>query len=255
MARRPLIAANWKMYKVSADARSFLSALLPKIASVRDRDVLICPPYPLIGVVDAGRRDSAVLLGAQNMHFEEKGAFTGEVSAAMLKDLHCEFVILGHSERRWVFGETDEMINKKVLAAIQAGLIPVLCVGERLDEREKSLTEQVILEQLDKNLKGVPESAIGTMVIAYEPVWAIGTGKNATPDQAQEVIQSMRKTLAKITDAPTAENMRILYGGSVSEEKAKGFLKQPDIDGLLVGGASLHPQKFAAIIRATEAPQ
>jgi len=182
------------------------------------------------------------------MHFEEKGAFTGEVSAAMLKDLHCEFVILGHSERRWVFGENDEMINKKVLAAIQAGLIPVLCVGERLDDREKNLTEQVILEQLDKDLKGVPESAIGTMVIAYEPVWAIGTGKNASTKDAKDAIALCREFIHSRFGATAAEKIRILYGGSVKPDNFKSYMEQEGIDGGLVGGASLEAESFAKLI-------
>ncbi|HMM61042.1 MAG TPA: triose-phosphate isomerase, partial [Candidatus Rifleibacterium sp.] len=170
MSRRPLIAANWKMHKTNQEAKAFMAELLPKIADLKHVDVLVSPPFTLINAVDQGREGSQVLLGAQNMYFEEKGAFTGEVSPAMLKDLNCEFVILGHSERRWVFGESDELINKKVLAAFSKGLIPVLCVGEKLEEREKNLTDQVILNQLEKNLKGVSEQHLRGIVIAYEPV-------------------------------------------------------------------------------------
>ncbi|MFZ2958282.1 MAG: triose-phosphate isomerase [Candidatus Ozemobacteraceae bacterium] len=248
MSRRPLIAANWKMHKVSAEAKAFMTALLPKISGVNDRDVLICPPFPLIIPVDDARKGSAVLLGAQNMYFEEKGAFTGEVSAPMLKDLHCEFVILGHSERRWVFGETDELINKKTIAAISAGLIPILCVGEKLEEREKNMTEQTVLNQLDKNLKDVPESAVASMVIAYEPVWAIGTGRNASTKDAKDAIVLIREFVHSRFGGASAEKVRILYGGSVKSENMRQYMNQEGIDGALVGGASLDPESFAKLI-------
>jgi triosephosphate isomerase len=248
MPRQPLIAANWKMHKVPSEARNFVTELMPKIAQIKNRDVLICPPFPLIYAVDCVRKDSNILLGAQNMHFEEKGAFTGEVSAAMLKDLHCEFVILGHSERRWVFGETDEMINKKVLVAVQKGLIPILCVGEKLDEREKNLTDQVILNQLDRNLKDVPESAVPDLVIAYEPVWAIGTGKNASTKDAFDAIALIREFIHSRFGGGAAEKVRILYGGSVKPDNMKTYMDQQGIDGALVGGASLEVDSFVKLI-------
>ncbi|MBF0498994.1 MAG: triose-phosphate isomerase [Candidatus Riflebacteria bacterium] len=248
MSRRPLIAANWKMHKVTAEAKAFVTALLPKIAEVRDRDVLVCPPFPLIASVDDARKGSKLSIGAQNMYFEEKGAFTGEVSATMLKDLHCEFVILGHSERRWVFGEGDELINKKTIAAINAGLIPILCVGEKLDEREKNMTEQVVLNQLDKNLKSVPEHAVASMIIAYEPVWAIGTGRNASTKDAKDAITLIREFIHSRFGATSAEKVRILYGGSVKPENMKQYMDQEGIDGALVGGASLDPESFAKLI-------
>ncbi len=247
MSRRPLIAANWKMHKNTGEARQFMTELLPKIADLKDVDVLICPPFPLIFQVDQCRDGSKVLLGAQNMHFEEKGAFTGEVSAAMLQDLHCEFVILGHSERRWVFGETDELINQKVLAAFAKGLIPVLCVGEKLEEREKSLTDQVILNQLEKNLKGVSEELMRGLVIAYEPVWAIGTGKNATTKDAKDAISLIREFIHSRYGAQVAEKVRILYGGSVKPDNVKTYMEQEGIDGALVGGASLEAESFAKL--------
>ena len=249
MARRPLIAANWKMHKVTAEAKSFVAELLPLVSKVKDRDVLICPPFPLIYAVDAARKDSSILLGAQNMYFEEKGAFTGEISPGMLKDLHCEFVILGHSERRWVFGETDELINKKVLAAIGKGLIPLLCVGEKLDEREKNFTEQVILNQMDKGMKDVPESAVSNMVIAYEPVWAIGTGKNASTKDAKEAIALIREFIHSRYGAASADKIRILYGGSAKPDNFKSYMDQEGIDGGLVGGASLEAASFAKLIQ------
>ncbi|RCK81022.1 MAG: Triosephosphate isomerase [Candidatus Ozemobacter sibiricus] len=248
MARRPLIAANWKMHKTVQEAKSFVAALLPKIAAVRDRDVLICPPFPLIHAVDQARRDTPILLGAQNMYFADSGAFTGEVSGPMLKDLHCEFVILGHSERRWVFGETDELINKKVLAAITHGLIPILCVGEKIEEREQNLTEQVILNQLDLGIKNVPENVIGTMVIAYEPVWAIGTGRNASAKDAHDAIALIREFIHSRFGSGAADKLRILYGGSVKPENMATYMREEGIDGALVGGASLDPESFAKLV-------
>lgn len=248
MPRRPLIAANWKMHKTTKEAADFMSALLPKISGVKDRDVLICPPFTSIGIVDQARKDSTVLLGAQNMHYEAKGAFTGEISASMLKDLHCEFVLAGHSERRWVFNETDAMINKKVLAALAGGLIPILCVGEKLDEREKNLTDQVILNQLDQGMKGVEDSIAATVIIAYEPVWAIGTGKNASAKDAREAVALIREFIHSRYGAATAEQVRILYGGSVKPDNFKQYMEEGGIDGGLVGGAALDPNSFAALV-------
>jgi len=248
MARKPLIAANWKMHKVVSEAKAFVAELLPKISSVRERDVLICPPFPLIYAVDCARKGTPILLGAQNMYFEPKGAFTGEVSAAMLKDMNCEFVIIGHSERRWVFGENDELINKKVLAAIAAGLTPILCVGEKLEERENGKTEEVILYQMEKGMKDVAEGSAGNLVIAYEPVWAIGTGKNASTDDAKNAIALIRKFIEKKYGAPTADKTRILYGGSVKPENMKPYMEQEGIDGALVGGASLEAASFAKLV-------
>jgi triosephosphate isomerase len=248
MSRRPLIAANWKMHKTTQEAKAFMSALLPKISEVKERDVLICPPFPLIYPVDQGRDGSNVLLGAQNMYSEEKGAFTGEVSPLMLKDLNCEFVIIGHSERRWVFGETDEQINKKVISAFEHGLIPVLCVGEKIEEREKDLTDQVILNQMEKNLKDVSEEYVAKMVIAYEPVWAIGTGKSATTKDAREAIALIREFVHSRYGADAAEKVRILYGGSVKPANVKTYMAEEGIDGALVGGASLEADSFAQLV-------
>lgn len=247
MSRRPLIAANWKMHKISQEARDFMTELLPLIENLKDVDVLICPPFPLICPVDQAREGSKVLLGAQNMYFEEKGAFTGEVAPAMLKDLHCEFVILGHSERRWVFGETDDLINKKVVSAFEHELIPVLCVGEKLEERERGQTEQVILKQLENALKGVSEDYLKNIVIAYEPVWAIGTGKNASEKDAKEACALIREFIHSRFGSETAEKVRILYGGSVKPENVKMYMAQEGIDGALVGGASLKADSFAKL--------
>lgn len=249
MSRRPLIAANWKMHKTTQEAKSFMSELLPKVADVKDRDILICPPYTMINAVDEGRDGTSILLGAQNMYFEEKGAFTGEIAPQMLKELNCEFVILGHSERRWVFGETDELINKKVISALSHGLIPVLCVGEKLEEREKKMTDQVILNQMEKGLKDMPEEFIGRLVIAYEPVWAIGTGKNATTKDAKDAIALIREFIHSRFGADAAAKVRILYGGSVKPENVKSYMEQEGIDGALVGGASLQPDSFVALIK------
>jgi len=243
-----MIAANWKMHKISQEAKLFLSELLPKITDVKERDILICPPFPLINSVDEGRQGSSVLLGAQNMHFEEKGAFTGEVSPLMLKDLNCEFVILGHSERRWVFGEKNELINKKVISALEHGLIPVLCVGERLEDREKEMTDQVILNQLEGALKNVKEEFIPKMVIAYEPVWAIGTGKNATTKNAKDAISLIREFLHSKFGTEASEAVRILYGGSVKPHNVATYMAEDGIDGALVGGASLEPESFSQLI-------
>jgi len=249
MSRRPLIAANWKMHKTSQEARTFMAELLPKIADLKEVDVLVCPPYTLISTVDQSREGSKVLLGAQNMHHESKGAFTGEVAPQMLKDLNCEFVIIGHSERRWIFGETDETINKKVHAAFANGLIPVLCVGEKLDEREKNLTDQVILNQMEKNLAGISEDFVSGMVIAYEPVWAIGTGKNATTKDAKDAIALIREFVHSKFGQEVADKIRILYGGSVKPENIKTYMEQDGIDGALVGGASLEADSFARLTR------
>ena len=249
MTRRPLIAANWKMHKTNQEANDFMKELLPLIADLKDVDVLVCPPFTLISSVDQGREGSKVLLGAQNMYFEEKGAFTGEVAPAMLKDLNCEFVILGHSERRWIFGENDELINKKVISAFEHDLIPVLCVGEKLEERESGQTEQVILKQLENDLKGVTEDHLKNMVIAYEPVWAIGTGKNASEKDAKEACDLIREFIHSRFGSETSDKVRILYGGSVKPENVKMYMAQEGIDGALVGGASLKADSFASLTK------
>ncbi len=249
MTRRPLIAANWKMHKTNQEAKDFMTELLPLITDLKDVDVLVCPPFTLISTVDQGREGSKVLLGAQNMYFEEKGAFTGEVAPAMLKDLNCEFVILGHSERRWIFGENDELINKKVISAFEHDLIPVLCVGEKLEERESGQTEQVILKQLENDLKGVSEDHLKNMVIAYEPVWAIGTGKNASEKDAKEACDLIREFIHSRFGSETSDKVRILYGGSVKPENVSMYMSQEGIDGALVGGASLKADSFAKLTK------
>ncbi|MBF0546808.1 MAG: triose-phosphate isomerase [Candidatus Riflebacteria bacterium] len=248
MSRRPLIAANWKMHKTTPEVRSFVSAFWPKVSAGTERDMLICPPFPYISTVDEARRDTRIFLGAQNMYFEEKGAFTGEVAPGMLKDLKCEYVIIGHSERRGIFGETDESINTKVHAAVKYGLIPILCVGEKKEERQKNLTEQIILRQLEKNLKDLPDTAFTNLVIAYEPIWAIGTGLNAEAKDAHDAIALIREFIHSKFGENSAENTRILYGGSVKPDNMKLYMSQKGIDGALVGGASLDPDSFAKLV-------
>ena len=245
--RTPYVAANWKMHKTIAEAAQFVEALLPRIADSRS-EVVICPSFLALREVVERSRDSAVRVAAQNMHEAEAGAFTGEVSAAMLLELGVDAVILGHSERRQHFGETDEALARKVPAALAAGLEPILCVGESQEARDAGQTEGVLERQLQADLADVDPDRLAGVVIAYEPIWAIGTGRNATPDQAQEAIAFIRDTLRERGAA--AESVRILYGGSVKPANAGELMTQPDIDGALVGGASLDPVDFAAIVEA-----
>ncbi|NLM17651.1 MAG: triose-phosphate isomerase [Candidatus Riflebacteria bacterium] len=248
MTRKPMIAANWKMHKTIKEAKAFMAEFLPKVAGMKHTDILICPPFPLIAAVNDSREGTDILLGAQNMYFEEKGAFTGEVAPAMLKELGCDCVILGHSERRWVFGETNELINKKVKSALEHDLIPVLCVGEKLEEREAEQTDQVLLHQLEKALEGVEESYIANIIIAYEPVWAIGTGKNATAEDAEKAISLIREYIHSKYGTDSSDKIRILYGGSVKPANIGEYMKLETVDGALVGGASLEPASFAALM-------
>jgi triosephosphate isomerase (TIM) len=245
--RTPYLAANWKMHKTVAEAASFVDALLPRIAATQ-HDVVICPPFTALGAVVERRYGTAVKVAAQNMHEEDAGAFTGEVSASMLVELDVEAVILGHSERRQYFGETDEALARKVPAALAAGLEPILCVGESEKARDDGRTEAVLEAQLQADLAAVEESELARVVVAYEPIWAIGTGRTATPEQAQETIAFIRGFLRQKGDA--ADAVRILYGGSVKPANAAELLGMPDIDGALVGGASLDPEDFAAIVEA-----
>lgn len=251
MTRRPLIAANWKMNKTIGEARGFCEALLPDLEELGDDgpEVVICPPYLALPLVAQLCEGSDVGVAAQNMYFEDSGAFTGEVSAAMLLDAGADGVILGHSERRQLFGETDEALAKKVPAALAAGLLPILCVGESEAEREGGETEDVLRRQVEADLAEVADEALGGIVIAYEPIWAIGTGKTATNEQANEACAFVRSLVAA-RDAEAAERVRIQYGGSVKPANAAELLSQSDIDGALVGGASLDPEDFAAIVAA-----
>ncbi|MEM7454292.1 MAG: triose-phosphate isomerase [Planctomycetota bacterium] len=248
--RRPLIAGNWKMNMDLASSRELASGIAA--AAGTDADVLVCPPFVYLESVVQSVAGSTVSVGAQDVYFEEKGAFTGETSTAMLKDIGCGFVILGHSERRHVIGEQDELINRKVHAALAAGLIPVVCVGEKLEEREAGQTMDVVRSQFDGSLAGLDADQMVGTVIAYEPVWAIGTGKTATPEQAQEVHADLRKLVSERYNPEVAESVRILYGGSVKPDNAADLLSRNDIDGALVGGASLKTDSFTDIIRAAQ---
>ncbi|MGA2927021.1 MAG: triose-phosphate isomerase [Solirubrobacteraceae bacterium] len=247
--RTPLIAGNWKMYKTVADAEAFISALLPKVSDADGVDVGICPPFPSLQAMVDSTRGSRVEVYAQNMHSAAEGAFTGEVSAPMLTELGIHGVILGHSERREYFAETDKALQVKVPAALEAGLRPILCVGETEDERERGDTERKLRHQVQEDLQRIGEDQLGDVVIAYEPIWAIGTGRVATPDQAQEAIAFIRALVAD-RSREQAERTRILYGGSVKPDNAAELMALPDVDGALVGGASLDPDSFAAIVAA-----
>jgi triosephosphate isomerase (TIM) len=245
--RTPYVAANWKMHKTVAEAASFVDALLPRIAATQS-DVVICPPFTALTAVVERRYGTAVKVAAQNMHEQEAGAFTGEVSARMLVELDVEAVVLGHSERRQYFGETDEALARKVPAALAAGLEPILCVGESEEARDSGQTQGVLEQQLQADLAGVDPAELAAVVVAYEPIWAIGTGRTATPEQAQEACAFIRDVLRE--RGGEADAVRILYGGSVKPANAAELIGQPDIDGALVGGASLDPDEFAAIVEA-----
>jgi triosephosphate isomerase len=245
--RTPYIAANWKMHKTVAEASQFVDALLPRIAATQS-DVVICPSFLALSEVVERSRGSAVRVAAQNMHEAEKGAFTGEVSAPMLVEAEVDAVILGHSERRQLFGETDEALARKVPAALAAGLEPILCVGETEEARDGGQTEAVVEHQLRADVAGIEPTRLAEVTIAYEPVWAIGTGRTATPEQAQEAIAFIRDVLREA--GAEADRTRIIYGGSVKPGNAAELMAQEDIDGALVGGASLDPADFAAIVEA-----
>jgi len=244
--RTPYLAANWKMHKTVAEATAFVDALLPRIAATQ-HDVVICPPFTALTAVVERRYGTAVKVAAQNMHEEEAGAFTGEVSAPMLAELDVEAVVLGHSERRQHFGETDEALARKVPAALAAGLEPILCVGESEEARDAEQTKGVLERQLQADLAAVESIRLHDVVIAYEPIWAIGTGRTATPEQAQDACAFIRDVLR---ERGSGDAVRILYGGSVKPANAAELLAQPDIDGALVGGAALDPDDFAAIVEA-----
>lgn len=245
--RRPLIAANWKMNLELETGVKLAGELAAAAREVSDRDILVCPPFPLLSDVGRALRGSSIRLGAQNMYHQEQGAFTGEVSAGMLKSVGCSHVLLGHSERRHVFGEDDGYINKKVLSALQQGLVPVLCVGELLEQREGGKAEQVVGEQLGKGLRGVSPRSAKTLVVAYEPVWAIGTGRTATPEDADGMHRFIRTVIGRLYEQSTADEQVILYGGSVKPDNIDGLMTKENIDGVLVGGASLKADSFISI--------
>ena len=249
--RVPLIAGNWKMYKTEAQAEEYIQALLPRVSSVSGVDIAVCVPYTDLRAMIDSARGSRVEVYAQNMHHQPEGAFTGEVSAPMLAELDVAGVVLGHSERRELFGETDKALSLKTSAALAAGLLPILCVGETETERDDGDTERKLRHQIGEDLAGVPDERLAEVVIAYEPIWAIGTGRVAAPEQAQEAIAFVR-ALVGGRDPEAAERMRILYGGSVKPKNATELLALPDVDGALVGGASLDPESFAEIVTAAE---
>jgi len=248
MNRRPLIAGNWKMHTTTREAEELATAVVHAAHKTSGRDVMIAPPYTTLAAVSTILSATQVILGAQNVHWEKQGAFTGEISAPMLKDLGCSMAIVGHSERRHVFGETDLMINRRIKGAMQFGLIPVFCIGETLKQREAGQTLQVLEDQVRAGLAAVELTDGGQLVVAYEPVWAIGTGKTASESQAQEVHSFIRTLLADIYEKNIAAQIRILYGGSVKPENIDILMQQDDIDGALVGGAALKAEMFERII-------
>jgi len=246
--RSPFVAGNWKMNTTATEAEQLVFEMLEKLDRIEGVEKVLCPPFVSLVAINMMLRGSSIKLGAQNMHFETEGAYTGEISPLMLREL-CEFVILGHSERRWYFGETDEIVNKKVKAALANKLQPILCVGERLAEKEAGKTEEVVNRQVIAALNGI--EPVSNLVIAYEPVWAIGTGKSASGEQAAATIQFIRDVLAKLWDKSIAQDLRILYGGSVTSANVAEFISRPEIDGALVGGASLKAEKFVSIVEQT----
>src|ERR1700756_4079402 len=248
--RKKIIAANWKMNMTQAESAEFVRSLLLDIGDIREVDVVIIPPFTAIPrVSEALGRAQNINVGAQNMYWEKSGAFTGEISAPLLRDLFVHYVVLGHSERRTLFGETDEMVNRKVRAAPEGKLRPIVCIGETLDQRDKGNVEKILSIQLRGSLAGLKPKELQESVIAYEPVWAIGTGLNATPQQAQEAHAFIRHILREMSDETTADRVRIQYGGSVKPENARELMSQSDIDGALVGGASLDPRSFVQIVK------
>ena len=252
--RKKIVAANWKMNMTQAESASFVETLLRELDDISEVEVLIVPPFTAVAKVsEALGASQNIKVGAQNMHWEKNGAFTGEISAAMLRELFVRYVVLGHSERRQFFGETDEIVNRKVRAAHEAALRPIVCIGETLEQREAGRVQQVLSTQLRGSLAELSAKELQESVVAYEPVWAIGTGKTASAEQAQEAHAFIRQTLAEITDETTANKVRIQYGGSVKPDNARTLMSQRDIDGALVGGASLDARSFAQIVKGAVA--
>ena len=247
--RKKLIAANWKMYKTPEQAQAFVSAFLPLVREHTRDDMVLCPPFPAIAAVAEATRQTGIAVGAQNMFWEKEGAYTGEISSSMLRAAGCSHVIIGHSERRQYFGETDDTVNRKLRAALAAGLKPIVCMGEVLEEREAGVTKDVLRRQCSIAFREISGGEAIPMVIAYEPVWAIGTGRTATPELAAEAHSLIRAEAAKAFGEGVATQLRILYGGSVKPENAHALMSQAEIDGALVGGASLDPKSFAAIVK------
>jgi triosephosphate isomerase (TIM) len=252
--RKKILAANWKMNLTQSEAGAYLTAFLSELGDVNDVEVVFIPPFTAIPrLAEAFEKHQFLRLGAQNMHWEKEGAFTGEISAQMLRALYVKYVVIGHSERRTLFGETDELVNRKVRAALDAGLRPIVCVGESLRERAANEFEKTLDRQVRQGLENVAAKDFHELVIAYEPIWAIGTGKTATPEQAQQAHAFIRSVLVSLVDSPIANKIRIQYGGSVKPDNTEILMRQPDIDGALVGGASLDPRSFSQIIKKAEA--
>jgi triosephosphate isomerase len=250
--RRKVVAGNWKMNMTDPDAVELAKALKDSLKSIEDSELVLCPPFTSLSSLSRILAGGNIALGAQNLFWESAGAYTGEVSAEMLLSVGCKYVIIGHSERRQYFGEDNQSVNKKVKTAIQKGLTPIVCVGERLEQREAGKTEAVVEDHIRGALEGLSSEEVGKAIIAYEPVWAIGTGKTATPEQAGEVHLFIRELIKKLYDADLSCRTRILYGGSVKPENARSLIEQPELDGFLVGGASLKVESFAAIAKEVE---
>ena len=245
--RKPIIAGNWKMNKTNAEAEKLIGELKPLVKNAKC-DVVICVPYTCIATAVKATKGTNIAVGAENVAWADSGAFTGEISAEMLKEIGTEYVIIGHSERRQMFGETDETVNKRTVQALKYGLKPIVCVGETLSERESGKTEQVVKTQIEGGFAGIDASAMKNVVIAYEPVWAIGTGKTATSEQAEETIKYIRSVFASLYGAAVADELRIQYGGSMNPKNATELMAQPDIDGGLIGGASLKAEDFSKVV-------
>ncbi|WXR62152.1 triose-phosphate isomerase [Peptostreptococcaceae bacterium AGR-M142] len=245
--RKPIIAGNWKMHKTIKEGVEFINNLKEKVSG-SDVEVLICAPFTLLKDLKEASKGTNIKIGAQNMHFEDKGAFTGEIAPAMLKEIEMDYVVIGHSERRQYYNETDETVNKKTLKALEVAINPIVCVGETLEEREKDITKDVVKEQVTKALKDVSKEDLNKVVIAYEPIWAIGTGKTATSEEANEVIAFIREVVTNLYSSELAEEVRIQYGGSVKPANVEEIMNQSDIDGALVGGASLEVESFSALV-------
>ena len=247
--RRLIIAGNWKMNKTVEEAVSIAIGLKRKFYTFSEADIVICPPFTALSKVNEALVDSSIMLGGQDVYWEEEGAFTGEISPGMLKDAGCRYVIIGHSERRILFGESDEEVNNKLKIVLTYGMVPIMCIGERLEERDNGMTFEIIEKQLTRGLKNIAKEEIMRLVIAYEPVWAIGTGRTATPQQAEEAHKFIREFIEKSFDKEVSSKVRILYGGSVKPENIANLIAQEDIDGSLVGGASLDVNSFSEIVQ------
>ena len=245
--RKPIIAGNWKMHKTINEAKSFVEEIKGSIKET-DVEAVICAPYTILKDLKEVTKGTNIKVGAQNMHFEENGAFTGEISPLMLKELDVDYVIIGHSERRQYFNETDETVNKKVKKALEHSIIPIMCVGESLEEREAGDTKSIVKSQVEKGLQGINHEDIKKIVVAYEPIWAIGTGKTASSEDANEVIAYIREVIKNVSSEDISEEIRIQYGGSVKPSNVEEIMNQSDIDGALVGGASLEPKDFIELV-------